>query len=89
MLDTAAPDPEQFDTAQRRDMLIARERRILNSPNLPLRRRALAAANLGEAALRFAKNKQAALGFFQRAQQLFPNPRYASMIRQLQDSVPE
>jgi len=88
-LDTAAPDPEQFDNEKRRDLLIARERTILNSPNLPLRRRALAAANLGEAALRFAKNKQAALEFFQRAQQLFPNPRYASMIRQLQDSVPE
>ena len=88
-LDTAAPDPEQFDNETRRELLIARERRILNSPNLPLRRRALAAANLGEAALRFAKNKQVALGFFQRAQQLFPNPRYASMIRQLQDSVPE
>jgi serine/threonine protein kinase len=88
-LDTAAPDPEQFDNEKRRDLLITRERRILNSPNLPLRRRALAAANLGEAALRFAKNKQVALEFFQRAQQLFPNPRYASMIRQLQDSVPE
>ena len=88
-LDTAAPDPEQFDDPTRRDLLIARERRILNSPSAPPRRRALAAANLGEAALRFAKNKQAALSFFQRAQQLFPNPRYASMIRQLQDSVPE
>jgi serine/threonine-protein kinase len=88
-LDTVAPDPELFDDEERRDRLIARERRILNTPGLPLRRRALAAANLGEAALRFAKNKPAALGFFQRAQQLFPNPRYASMIRQLQDSVPE
>jgi serine/threonine protein kinase len=87
--DTVAPDPEQFDDDKRRDLLIARERRILNSPGLPRRRRALAAANLGEAALRFAKDKPAALGFFQRAQQLFPNPRYASMIRQLQDSVPE
>jgi hypothetical protein len=68
---------------------LARERQILNSPNLPARRRALAAANLGQAALRFAQNKKVALGFFQRAQQLFPNPNYASMIRLLQDSVPE
>ena len=88
-LDTAAPDPEQFDNEKRRDLLIARERRILNSPALPLKRRAIAAANLGEAALRFLKNRQMALTFFQRAQQLFPDPRYATMIRQLQDSVPE
>ena len=88
-LDTLAPDPEQFDDPTRRDRLIARERRILNSSGLPVRRRALAAANLGEAALRFEKNKPVALAYFQRAQQLFPNPRYASMIRQLQDSVPE
>ena len=88
-LDTLGPDPEQFDDPIGRDRLIARERRILKTPNLPTRRRALAAANLGEAALRFEKNRPAALALFQRAQRLFPNPRYASMIRQLQDSVPE
>ncbi|HJR34298.1 MAG TPA: protein kinase [Gemmatimonadales bacterium] len=88
-LDTAAPDPEQFDDAKRRDLLIARERQIMNSPGVPLQRRARAAANLGHAALRFAKNRRMALDFFQRAQRLFPTPGYASMIRQLQDSVPE
>jgi len=88
-LDTLAPDPEEFDNPRRRDLLIARERQILNSPSLPLWRRALAAANLGEAALRFRNDKPAALAFFQHAQRLFPKPIYAKMIRQLQDSVPE
>jgi serine/threonine-protein kinase len=88
--DTLVPEPEQFDDPVRRSAMIRRAERILNSPTQPAPRRAFAAASLGHVALRFRNNKSAALAFYRQANLLAPgNPRWESMIRQLQDSVPE
>ena len=88
--DTLVPDPEQFDDPAGRQAMIDRAHRILNSDMQPRRRRALAAASLAYVALKFENDKPAALALYQRASRLAPgNARYASMIRQLQDTVPE
>jgi serine/threonine-protein kinase len=88
-VDTLVPEPDSFDDPARRQALIARATRIMNSPGQPPWRRALAAATLASVALKFGDKRSEALALYQRAQELFPNPRYADMIRQLQDSVPE
>ncbi len=88
--DTLVPEPEEFDTAARRPAAIRQAQRIMNSDAQPARRRAQAAASLAHVALKFQNDKSAALALYQRANRLYPaNPRYADMIRQLQDSVPE
>jgi hypothetical protein len=88
--DTAVPEPEEFDDPNRRQAMIRRAQRILNSPAQPAPRRAFAAASLAAVAIKFENDRAGALALYKRASALAPrNTRYAAMIRQLQDSVPE
>ncbi len=84
----ALPEPGHFDAPQERPRAVARALRILETPTLPARQRAEAAYRLAEAALFYRKDRAAALQLYQRANALFPLPRYAKMIRQLEDSTP-
>ena len=86
-VDSALPEPEDFDGALRPEA-IPRTTPALENEALPGRVRARAAALLADHALR-SDDKNSALEYFQVAERLFPaNPRYRRMIRQLQDSVP-
>jgi hypothetical protein len=84
----AVPEPGHFDAPTTREFAIRRAWRILNSPIQPAQKRADAAARLAEAALLYKKDRAAALQLYQRANALFPLPRFAKMIRQLEDSTP-
>jgi eukaryotic-like serine/threonine-protein kinase len=82
------PEPEEFDTASRRESAIRRATIIKNSRWQPARRRAEAAELLAILALRD-DDKPKALQLYVQAHELFPLPRYSKVIQQLRDSPPQ
>jgi eukaryotic-like serine/threonine-protein kinase len=82
----AVPEPDVLDSPSRRPLAVMLARRILDGRRQPPHKRARAAALLGHDAV-MRNDRKAALGFYQQAYALFPDSKWLSMIRQLQDTT--